>query len=431
MKKTCFLVVLIFLLASAGAWAEPIALNMQGQDALVTREGEVLIPPEKYAEIYAVGGGYFALGIAEQTDDGFSDMRYALADDTGAVLTEAVYSYLEYCDGVIYFEMDGRFGAMDENLSVLIPCEYTHLMGDGEGGFVGFLALQGDPWDTMADAVYVLDNKGAQRETDISVIDLGGVFSEGLVPALHAQTQKYGYLNAAGEWMIEPQFLYADAFSGGLARASASEGIGIIDEKGEWVLPPRYDAVECRGETLIVATLYGEGVFLFDRQAKEPLAQFSGEEIYAAQTGDFAVIYSPDAVFLVDAQGKTLLSCAPQASIFTGERRAVVTEGADGQDGVFLYDFEGNRVSEAFDMLTCAGVHGERELFVAVRFVREDGPSQKMVCGLADECGEMLLPFEYDRLYAVDEDRFYAKQGNSEGMIDASGRWIVRFGGDS
>ena len=50
---------------------------------------------------------------------------------------------------------------------------------------------------------------------------------------------------------------------------------------------------------------------------------------------------------------------------------------------------------------------------------------------MVDEDGNTLLPCEYEVLYSVGENRFFARQGLSEGMIDASGNWIVRFEMDS
>ena len=176
MKKLLACALALLLALPAGALAEAIALNLAEEDALVTPEGEVLVPPQEYMEIYAIGGGFYALGVYETGEDGFLRTRFALADAQGNALTQALYSSLECRDGVIYYEIDGHFGAMDAQRNPLVPCEYTRLIGDGQGDFLGFLALRTDPWDTTMDAVYALKASGDERETDISVIDLGESF---------------------------------------------------------------------------------------------------------------------------------------------------------------------------------------------------------------------------------------------------------------
>ena len=109
---------------------------------------------------------------------------------------------------------------------------------------------------------------------------------------------------------------------------------------------------------------------------------------------------------------------------------------------MYLYDFAGKAVAGPFQALTSAGLHGGRECFIVDAFsvVEVDtggvdsyitwDPSQ-IRSGLVDEDGNTLLPCEYEVLYSVGENRFFARQGLSEGMIDASGNWIVRFEMDS
>ena len=441
MKKMLACALALLLALPACALAEPIALNLAEEDALVTPEGEVLVPPQDYMEIYAIGGGFYALGVYETGEDGFLYTRFALGDEAGNALTQAQYSSLSYRDGVIYYEIDGHFGAMDAQRNSLVPCEYTRLIGDGQGDFLGFLALRTDPWDTTMDAVYALKASGSERETDISVMDLGEAFFEGRIPALSSQTEAYGYLNAQGEWAIAPNFLYAGAFSDGMACAATQEGMGLIDGSGAWLLEPRFDVLEYGNGSLITATVYGEGVYLYDAATRRQIAAFPGAEVYAAHYGDYAVVYSPEEVLLVDANGETVLAFGPGANVVVGENRAVVSTGEYGEQSVYLYDFAGNRVAGPFQALTSAGMHDGREIFVVDSFeiVEVEGGADSYITwdparirsGLVDEAGNELLPCEYEVLYSVGENRFFARQGLVEGMIDASGQWIARFEMDS
>jgi hypothetical protein len=73
-------------------------------------------------------------------------------------------------------------------------------------------------------------------------------FSEGLaaVEIIQADgTPRAGFINPAGEFVIEPQFLKVGNFSEGLAGAMFQEGgsplgYGIIDQSGATVLEPQF-----------------------------------------------------------------------------------------------------------------------------------------------------------------------------------------------
>lgn len=53
-----------------------------------------------------------------------------------------------------------------------------------------------------------------------------------------------GFINKKGEWVIEPQYYFADIFNNGYAAARDANGLfGLIDEKGEWVIAPQYNSI--------------------------------------------------------------------------------------------------------------------------------------------------------------------------------------------
>lgn len=53
---------------------------------------------------------------------------------------------------------------------------------------------------------------------------------------------KYGFVNAAGYWIIEPIYDEVDfAFNEGLAWAKAGDKLGYINLKGDWIIPPKFE----------------------------------------------------------------------------------------------------------------------------------------------------------------------------------------------
>lgn len=60
---------------------------------------------------------------------------------------------------------------------------------------------------------------------------------------------KYGYRDPAGEWIVEPQFDYADEFAAnGLARVQSGKKWGYIKPDGKYAIEPLFDYAERFGE---------------------------------------------------------------------------------------------------------------------------------------------------------------------------------------
>ena len=69
--------------------------------------------------------------------------------------------------------------------------------------------------------------------------------SEELYPVKDEDTEKYGYVNNKGEWVIEPKYISAYGFDSetGLAKVQTSRdyhSCGFIDKKGELVIEDKY-----------------------------------------------------------------------------------------------------------------------------------------------------------------------------------------------
>lgn len=67
-------------------------------------------------------------------------------------------------------------------------------------------------------------------------------FSEGLIAARDMQSNKVGFVDAQGRWVIKPRFADAHEFHEGLAafRMTSRGKIGFIDKQGRIVIPARY-----------------------------------------------------------------------------------------------------------------------------------------------------------------------------------------------
>ena len=73
---------------------------------------------------------------------------------------------------------------------------------------------------------------------------------------------KYGYVDAKGRMVIEPQFTEVGDFSGGLAPVRLKQRWGVIDKKGRYVVIPRYEGLGQFSEGLMPVKDGGSWGFL-------------------------------------------------------------------------------------------------------------------------------------------------------------------------
>jgi hypothetical protein len=83
----------------------------------------------------------------------------------------------------------------------------------------------------------------------------------GLVPVPNADG-RYGYIDASGTVIIEPQFLYAERFIEGRAVVQVDlDRWGVIDERGVFITEPVYQAVVAYRDGLAAVQKHIRGLF--------------------------------------------------------------------------------------------------------------------------------------------------------------------------
>ena len=77
-------------------------------------------------------------------------------------------------------------------------------------------------------------------------------YSDGVL--LLEKDGKYGFMDYTGDWIAEPVYHSATAFRSGLATLKTEDGkVGMIDTKGNIVLPFRYNYISSASDGLITA----------------------------------------------------------------------------------------------------------------------------------------------------------------------------------
>ena len=105
----------------------------------------------------------------------------------------------------------------------------------------------------------------AQKGTSAGLSDeygYGCLFHYGVIPVKSISTGMTGYMDVEGNWLIPPQFYDAYPFTeDGRARAAvAKEKWGVIDRAGQWVIEPEYKQLNDFHDGLAVAR-NGEGKY--------------------------------------------------------------------------------------------------------------------------------------------------------------------------
>lgn len=397
-KLTCALALLLLasLFGASALAAIPVNANVA---ALVGEDGATIIAPGEYAQIVDFGmPGLFAALLP--------DGGYAIVDETGARRGDATYDYLENVDGAIFYARGEKYGVLDAELNEVVPCEYTWLVSNGEGGF---LALRTDIWDDSPDGVYLIDQSGYVSPTGVKVASILWPFSGGMSQALSVDNGRYGYLNTDGQWQLQPQYAYADQFVNGLAVATLDSGSGMIDTRGNWRIMPKYDFVgrPAGSDGLIAAVKYNELVDVFRASDQSYLYTLTcdTEGAYTALSGKILLVFSADSVRAVNDAGETVIETSAAGSIVSaGRRRLFVHPDEWGAKTAYLADVNGKRLSAEYQDLGLFSTVDGRDYFTVRSFDVErtenglNWLSDTMRCGLIDEDGREILPIVYSEL---------------------------------
>lgn len=76
------------------------------------------------------------------------------------------------------------------------------------------------------------------------ILIAGMTVAQDLKPKKDKATKKYGYVNKADEWVVQPEYDDADKIRDGFGKIYIKKKEGLINEKGEVVVTPQYDDIE-------------------------------------------------------------------------------------------------------------------------------------------------------------------------------------------
>jgi len=203
----------------ASVFSEELASVKVGADFQNSKYGYIdkagkLVIESRFDRANGFREGYAAVGIGSSGVG--SDNKFVNNVKWGIINRQGEFEIYPQFEGIWYVR-DGIFNAQIRDAS----------------GKVGNKLI--DKHGNEVRPAFLNDYKGLARDNYDSFIDgLGAVYSpSGLI----------GYMNVAGEWVIEPKFQETHLFSEGLAAAKLpgeSSQHGYIDKSGRWVIPPKF-----------------------------------------------------------------------------------------------------------------------------------------------------------------------------------------------
>jgi hypothetical protein len=431
------LALVLAVAAPVRAEGSAVALDVGDSCVLVAPDGTELVPQGQYSDIEPLGDetpcDFAAYGTGDQSG------AVKLLDPEGKPLSDFSYESLAAIGGKICFEQDGFYGVMDQDQRVVVPCQYTSIVGNGEGGY---LALTTNPNDERADGVYYIDSNGNETATGIRVLYGLTEFSNGLMPVLSAESGRTGYLNPRGEFAISAQFSYAGPFTGAFADASIDSGTGLIDLNGNWLITPKYEALSLAGSGAVaVAQVDSTRIALIDTKAFQTIKEFTGKDIYfsAAPDSPLITLYLDGTMKLVDLKGNEVLSSsAPDSTALCDGARVILREGPWGEANATLCDLTGKKLAGPYQDIWRVSADTDTPYYAFSSFdtqAADDGGSAYLnevpgtrKTGLMDQDGKVLWqPADIQELYSPAEGLFTVETTDVAGVMKADGSWLKSY----
>jgi len=215
-------------------------IKVNGKVGFMDRSGKTVISPQ-FDE---------ASGFSEGLADVRVGTKFGYIDTKGTVVITPQFDYagvfrygraaVKLCCGQYWDGSDVAVGRIGKN-------RYGFIDRDGKYvGTPGFLwvaqSFDGDfALVRVADGRYGIMNRSGKvvMAGNVELVSVFAGFTAGLAPA--ATGGKWGYIDTAGKWVIDPQFESAGNFADGLAPVTVGGRTGYINEKGRFVVNPQYD----------------------------------------------------------------------------------------------------------------------------------------------------------------------------------------------
>ena len=121
-------------------------------------------------------------------------------------------------------------------------------------------------------------------------------------------TSRWGFINQKGEWVIKPRFKLTESFAYGLAAAWEPKGkLGFINKQGEWVVPPNFLHVNNFSANGLAGAALSEGKWGYINRKGEWVIQPEFSSIARFSEKGLARVKKGGKELVIDTSGKEVL----------------------------------------------------------------------------------------------------------------------------
>jgi len=280
---------------------------------------------------------------------------------------------------------DNKYGFVNKNGEFVIEPQFDYAFDFSEDGLARI----------KKDGKYGFVNKNGEFIIEPQ-FDYALDFVNGF--AVIVSNEKWGFINKAGEVVIEPQFDYALDFVNGFAVIVSNEKYGLINEKGEVVIEPQFDYLD---------SCEDDGLYIIKQDGKYGVINKEGK-----------IIVKPKYSTLVDFKnGFAKISKREEKNMggFFGNRTLNINKyGVINNKGEII-------LKPIFDDIFDFSKNG----FAVVK--KDIDLLGNYKYGIIDGNGEFIVDFKFDDLSQFSDNGFaIAKKGEKTGIIDESGKFVVK-----
>lgn len=250
----------------------------------------------------------------------------------------------------------------------------------------------------LAIVLFVSCSSGYDSEIDYSLMPV-------------KQGDNWGYINAKGEYVINPQFNNASCFSDGLAEVWVDGKAGFIDKSGKYVISPQYNSATafCEGRAWVVKPM-----------GAPELIDTKGRSLLTLKKVRRAYNYAEGLAVMVDDSGKTWVIDKDGKKVFDlPEGMSFESNFSDGLAAVQNKDWKYGYVDKKGKIvINCQ--FDAAGFFLDGKAIVKSGD----MYGVIDKSGKYVINPQFAEMKA-DGDRYVIKMGDSYGWCDAKGKIII------
>ena len=219
--------------------------------------------------------------------------------------------------------------------------------------------------------------------------------------------EKWGYVNKAGKYIINPQFAEASSIENGLALVQTMDGkYGFINEKGKFVINPQFgDAKQFKdGFSLVEAD--GKSGFI-NKEGKYVIGPFECEDALSFSEGLAFVSPYDSGPVCYDTKGNVKFELSEVAKVYPfneGMARIVDVEGNYGfidKNGTVIVNPQFKYAEDFSEGLAAFEQNG--------------------TWGYIDKKGKIVINPQFDNAFSFDDGVAAVVSGGQCGVIDKKG----------